>query len=153
MTHEIIPYNERHHDELVDIWHRAVVRTHAFLTEADIRFYHQIVRDGALRAIEIWISVDEDRTPTGFIGLDGTAIEALFVDPDHHGKGIGSRFIQHAAILKGDILQVDVNEQNEGACAFYKRLGFAQIGRSELDPSGKPFPILHLESNFHRLRG
>lgn len=141
---EIIPFNEKYYDELVDIWHRAVVRTHTFLTEADMRFYHEIVRDGALRALEIWISVNEDRVPTGFIGLDGSKIEALFVDPDHHGKGIGRRLIQHAESLKGDNLQVDVNEQNEGACAFYQRLGFIQIGRSELDPTGKPFPILHL---------
>jgi putative acetyltransferase len=37
-----------------------------------------------------------------------------------------------------------VNEQNEGACAFYRKLGFRQVGRSELDDSGRPFPILHL---------
>ncbi len=141
---EIIPFDEKYYDELVDIWHRAVVRTHTFLTEADIRFYHQIVRDGALKEVEIWISVNEGRVPTGFIGLEGSKIEALFIDPDHHGKGIGTRLIRHAESLKGEKLQVDVNEQNEGACAFYQRLGFVRIGRSELDPSGKPFPILHL---------
>ncbi len=141
---EIIPFDEKYYDELVDIWHRAVVRTHTFLTEADIRFYHQIVRDGALKEVEIWISVNEGRVPTGFIGLEGSKIEALFIDPDHHGKGIGRRLIQHAESLKGANLQVDVNEQNEGACAFYQRLGFVRIGRSELDPTGKPFPILHL---------
>ena len=141
----IVPYQEQYHDQLVDIWHRAVVRTHTFLAEADIQFYHQIVRNGALREVELWMALNEAQEPAGFIGLDGTKIEMLFVDPDEHGKGIGRRLVQHAKTRNGGSLQVDVNEQNEGAYLFYKRLGFVRIGRSELDPSGRPFPLLHLE--------
>lgn len=88
---------------------------------------------------------NEDAEPIGFIGRNGTMIEMLFVDPKYHGKGIGSRLINHAIKIKGRNLQVDVNEQNDGAYAFYKRLGFVQVGRSELDNSGQPFPLLHLE--------
>ncbi|GIO16198.1 GNAT family N-acetyltransferase [Cohnella xylanilytica] len=142
---EITPYQESDHDRLVEIWYRAVRRTHTFLTESDIEFYRGIVRNGALRAVEIWVSRDENREPAGFIGLDGAKIEMLFVDPDRHGRGIGTRLIEHAQQLKGRALQVDVNEQNEGACAFYRRFGFVQTGRSELDGSGKPFPLLHME--------
>ncbi|MDF2964507.1 MAG: family acetyltransferase [Paenibacillus sp.] len=69
----------------------------------------------------------------------------LFVEPKYHGKGTGRRLIKHAETLKGGNLRVDVNEQNEGAYIFYERLGFVQIGRSELDTSGRPFPQLHLE--------
>jgi len=145
MQNEIIPYREADHDRLVEIWHRAVSRTHHFLTEEDIEFYHQLVQDGALREVEIWVALNDHEQPAGFIGLDGTKIEMLFVDPDDHGKGIGSRLIKHAESLKGSRLQVDVNEQNDGACAFYKRYGFVQTGRSELDGSGRPFPLLHLE--------
>lgn len=145
MLEEITPYQESDHDLLVDIWYRAVCRTHAFLTDADIEFYREIVQNGALREVEIWVGRNENKEPTGFVGLVGTKIEMLFVDPEYHGKGIGSRLIKHVQQLKGNKLQVDVNEQNEGACAFYKRFGFVQIGRSELDGSGKPFPLLHLE--------
>jgi putative acetyltransferase len=63
----------------------------------------------------------------------------------YHGKGIGSCLINHIVKIKGSRLQVDVNEQNHGACKFYKRFGFVRMGRSELDGSGKPFPLLHLE--------
>ncbi|GIP22622.1 acetyltransferase [Paenibacillus sp. J22TS3] len=145
MSKEITPYHDNDHDTLVDIWYRAVCLTHTFLTETDIHFYRDIVQNGALREVEIWVSRNENKEPTGFIGLVGTKIEMLFVDPEYHGMGIGSRLITYAQKLKGDTLQVDVNEQNDGACAFYKRFGFVQIGRSELDGSGKPFPLLHLE--------
>jgi len=145
MRNEIVPYSDKDHDKLVDIWHEAVRRTHDFLTDADIQFYHDMVRNGALREVEIWVALNENEEPAGFIGLDGTKIEMLFVDPQYHGKGIGTRLIRHAENIKGRNLQVDVNEQNEGAYAFYKRYGFVRTGRSELDGSGRPFPLLHLE--------
>ncbi|MDQ1914841.1 acetyltransferase [Paenibacillus sp. GD4] len=145
MTHAVVPYQEDHHDTLVDIWYRAVVRTHTFLAAEDIDFYHQMVKSGVLREVEVWVGLNDNQKPAGFIGLDGTKIEMLFVDPNEHGKGIGSRLIRHAEQIKGSILQVDVNEQNEGAHVFYKRLGFVQTGRSELDGSGRPFPLLHFE--------
>ncbi|MBP1993738.1 acetyltransferase [Paenibacillus eucommiae] len=142
---EIVAYQEKAHDQLVDIWYQAVRHTHTFLTEEDIEFYKQLVQNQALKAAEVWMELNEHKEPTGFIGLDGVNIEMLFVDPKYHGKGIGSRLIQFAEKIKGSELKVDVNEQNEKASAFYKRYGFVQTGRSEVDGSGRPFPLLHLE--------
>lgn len=96
MQNEIVAYREENHDQLVDIWQRAVRRTHTFLAEEDIQFYHHIVRNGVLRELEVWMEWNTSQEPTGFIGLDGLKIEMLFVDPEHHGQGIGSRLIQHA---------------------------------------------------------
>lgn len=67
------------------------------------------------------------------------------MDPLHHGQGTGTKLIRHAERLKGPGLQVDVNEQNPKAHTFYKKYGFVQIGRSELDGSGKPFPLIHMQ--------
>ncbi|NQX60019.1 GNAT family N-acetyltransferase [Paenibacillus qinlingensis] len=144
MLNKIVPYQENYHDKLVDIWYQAVRHTHTFLTDTDIEFYHQMLQNGALKEVEIWVELNENKEPAGFIGLDGTKIEMLFVDPKYHGKGKGSRLIKHAEKVKGSNLQVDVNEQNDGAYIFYKRYGFVKKGRSELDSSGRPFPILHL---------
>jgi putative acetyltransferase len=145
MLNKIVPYQDKDHDKLVNIWYQAVNHTHTFLTAKDIEFYHTMIQNGALKEVEIWIELNGNKEPTGFIGLDGTKIEMLFIDPKYHGKGIGSRLIKHAQDIKGSNLQVDVNEQNDGAYAFYKRFGFALIGRSELDSTGRPFPLLHLE--------
>jgi len=38
-----------------------------------------------------------------------------------------------------------LNEQNEQSLAFYLRLGFKVEGRSEVDSTGKPFPLLHMQ--------
>lgn len=141
---KIIPYEAQAHEQLVDIWLRAVRATHHFLSEEDILFFHGMVRDAALTSVEVWMAVDENREPLGFIGLDGTKIEMLFVDPEVHSRGIGRQLLHQAIQLKGTALEVDVNEQNPGAHAFYTKFGFEQKGRSELDPSGRPFPIIHM---------
>lgn len=142
---QITAYLEEDHDYLVELWYRAVRETHAFLTETDIAFYRRIVDEQALKHVEVWVEKDDSGVPLGFIGLDGSMVEMLFVDPDRHGQGIGTRLLRYAEQLKGSQLRVDVNEQNDGAYAFYQRYGFVRTGRSELDGSGRPFPLLHLE--------
>ncbi|OZB95113.1 GNAT family N-acetyltransferase [Paenibacillus sp. XY044] len=142
---QLMAYQEKDHDHLVDLWYRAVRKTHTFLTEEDMSFYRRIVDEQALKHVEVWVVKDDSGIPVGFIGLDGSMVEMLFVDPDRHGQGVGTRLLRYAEQLKGSGLRVDVNEQNEGACAFYQRYGFVRVGRSELDGSGRPFPLLHLE--------
>ncbi|WP_028562421.1 acetyltransferase [Paenibacillus pinihumi] len=141
----IIPYHADIHDQLVDIWHRAVRQTHSFLSEEDIQFYHQMVREAALTSVEVQVALNENREPVGFIGTDGQMIEMLFIDPDYHGQGIGKQLLNHIIEQKGSDLTVDVNEQNDGAKGFYEHYGFVQTGRSELDGSGRPFPLLHMK--------
>lgn len=142
---QMTAYQAEDHDHLVELWYRAVRETHTFLTEADIAFYRRIVDEQALKQAEVWVEKDDSGVSLGFIGLDGSMVEMLFVDPDRHGQGIGTRLLRYAEQLKGSRLRVDVNEQNERAYAFYRRYGFIRTGRSELDGSGRPFPLLHLE--------
>lgn len=136
-------YADEDNARLVDIWLAAVRATHHFLTEDDIQFFLPRLRDLHIPALEVHVAEGEDGKLLGFAGLDGANLEMLFIDPIHHGRGIGKKLVDHAVALKGR-LKVDVNEQNPGALAFYLKCGFTQVGRSELDGSGKPFPLLHL---------
>jgi putative acetyltransferase len=102
----------------------------------------QALRDGAM---EVWVVVAADGTAIGWMGLAGSHVEALFVAPEARGTGAGRQCIEHAqARAPTAALTVDVNEQNPAAAGFYRRLGFVQVGRSPLDSTGRPFPILHL---------
>lgn len=71
-------------------------------------------------------------------------LEMLFIDPEYRGKKIGKILLNYS-IDNLNVTKVDVNEQNEQAIGFYKHFGFEVIGHSELDSSGKPYPILHME--------
>lgn len=128
---------------LLDIWLGAVRATHHFLQPADIEALLPQVRDLYLPAVEVWVAVDSEDRPQGFIGLNESHVEMLFIDPDSRGRGLGRALLDFVRELRG-ILSVDVNEQNPQAVGFYLHYGFAQTGRSPLDGEGRPFPLLHM---------
>jgi putative acetyltransferase len=133
------------HAALLALWERSVRATHDFLTEDDVAFFRPLVAEG-LRgdALELWVLADAADAPLGFMGLAGDRIEALFLAPEARGQGGGRRLVAHAQALRGGVLALDVNEQNGPARAFYERLGFSVVGRSPLDGTGRPFPLLHM---------
>lgn len=131
------------HPDLARVWESAVRATHHFLTEEDIVFFRNLLPQ-AFGLLDVQMANDRDDA-LGFIGVHGHRIEALFVHADHHGQGIGRALLDHVIASAPDAAwEVDVNEQNPQAVRFYKRYGFEQTGRSALDSSGKPFPLLHL---------
>jgi GNAT superfamily N-acetyltransferase len=81
------------------------------VARSDLEFFREIVQNGALRELELWIECEDAVKPRGFIGLFGAKIEALFIAPEFHGRGIGRGLVQHAEQLKGPKLQVDVNDR------------------------------------------
>lgn len=130
-------------ERLVQVWEAAVRATHDFLTEGDILFFRQFVRDGLIGQLELACVRDQDGELLAFLGVTGNRIEALFVHPEWRGSGLGKRLLLHGIDALG-ATEVDVNEQNEQAVAFYRRMGFAARSRSELDKAGLPFPLLRM---------
>jgi len=124
------------------LWEASVRATHLFLTEEDIQFLIPFV-EKAIASHELWCTKDVMGSPTAFLCVVDSKIEMLFVHPENRGKGIG-RALTEYSISRFNAREVDVNEQNAQAVGFYEKLGFHVVGRSELDPTGKPFPILHM---------
>ncbi len=133
-------------DRLAALWEAAVRATHHFLAEADIDHLRPLVREQYLPSAKLVGARDARGEWLGFLGVDGDELEALFVHPDRHGRGIGRMLAEHA-IRELGVVRVDVNEQNPGAVAFYERIGFLVVGRSEVDGQGREFPILKMRLN------
>lgn len=132
-------------DRIVGIWRSAVLSTHAFLAPSDFTAIERMVAEEYVPGTPLWLAVDVKDRAVGFMGLSGTHIDSLFVDPELQRAGIGRRLVDHAALVsEGRALTVDVNEQNGPAIGFYERMGFRRIGRSPLDDAGRPYPLLHL---------
>jgi putative acetyltransferase len=131
-------------DLLPDLWLRSVRATHTFLTEDDIQFFLPLVRDylGSAES-ELWVLCSDSGALMGFMGMSGSKMESLFLAPEFQRRGGGKRLVRHAQELRGE-LTVDVNEQNPAARRFYEACGFVVEGRSELDDTGRPFPLLHM---------
>jgi len=90
-----------------------------------------------------WVACDDTATIKGFMGMSGSKMESLFLAPEFQRRGAGRRMVRHAQALHGE-LTTDVNEQNLPARAFYEKCGFVVEGRSDLDASGRPYPLLHM---------
>lgn len=155
-------------DALTDLWEASVRATHAFLAPEDIPFFRQMVRREALPTVDLYViretgagvseagnsGAEESRAGkfgTGnsdafaaFAGVNGDMLEMLFVAPEARGRGLGRVLVEYVTGHCG-VRRVDVNEQNPQAAGFYRRMGFRTTQRDAVDPSGKPYPILHME--------
>ncbi|MDR3349266.1 MAG: GNAT family N-acetyltransferase [Acidaminococcales bacterium] len=129
--------------EIMRVWEMSVRASHAFLQEEDILFYKKQIPATGLDNVRLFAVRDASRKILGFMGTSAEKIEMLFIIPHMRGKGIGRTFIDYA-VKKLRVKKVDVNEQNENAVEFYRKMGFAVKARSELDMAGRPYPVLHL---------
>lgn len=98
-----------------------------------------------------FVSVDGD-SMTGFYALEHAhagvwELDALFVEPDHIGNGIGRALVQHAirqATAAGAdrlIIQGDPN-----AAAFYFAIGAKKVGtRASRSISGRDLPVFEID--------
>ncbi|WP_189437722.1 acetyltransferase [Pseudovibrio japonicus] len=139
---QIRPSNEQDTAQILEIWRRAVDATHHFLEPHDLKAIEQEVA-AFFPQVRFVLAVDDQDKPLGFMFLHEGHLEALFVDPSHHGKGIGKQLIK-AALAEHPNLTTDVNEQNTQAVGFYRSIGFQETGRSELDAQGRPYPLIHM---------
>ena len=130
-------------DALTLLWESSVRATHDFLAPEDIAFFRRMVREEALQAVELYVVRDNENGFAAFAGVEADMLEMLFVAPAARGKGLGRELVEYLVAQRG-IGRVDVNEQNTQAVGFYARMGFRVASRDALDPSGRPYPILHL---------
>jgi len=145
MSSEFIvrPATAADHARIAVVWEDAVRATHDFLAEEDILFFRGFLPE-IFGRLDVRVA-DRGGDIGGFVATAERHVEALFVAPALHGQGLGRKLLDH--VIGDDpstAWTVDVNEQNPGATRFYERYGFVQVGRSELDASGRPFPLLHL---------
>jgi putative acetyltransferase len=125
--------------EIMRVWESSVLATHHFLAKADFEYFKSIIPGEVLPALTLYVIGDDHIA--GVLGIAGDNLEMLFIEAESRGKGYGKLLAQFAIELQ--IKKVDVNEQNEQAIGFYRKMGFVQVGRSEVDGLGKPYPLLH----------
>ena len=82
------PSESRDASRILDIWSKAVDATHGFLLPADRVAIGEEV-EAFLPQAPLTLAVDVSDRPLGFMFLHEGHMEALFIDPDHHGQGIG----------------------------------------------------------------
>ena len=138
----IVPYEEKFRDAVVTLWERSARATHHFVALDDLVYYKDAVSKIDFFSFSVFCQFQNNRM-TGILGVAGTDLAMLFVDPDFIGQGFGKQLMLFALNdLKAET--VEVNEQNIQAVDFYRKFGFVVYDRAEKDSEGKDYPLLKM---------
>jgi putative acetyltransferase len=83
-----------------------------------------------LRKDTVFVALDEQRRPIGFIAFSDGWINHLYVSPSHQGLGIGGLLLDKA-MQSSKTLKLWTFERNELARRFYEKHGFSVIDRTD----------------------
>ncbi len=130
--------------QLLAIWERSVRATHIFLSEEEILQIKPYVPQALAGVAHLLAVMQENGTPSGFMGVDNGKLEMLFLDPALRRQGYGRRLIQKG-ITEYGVSEVTVNEQNPEAIKFYEAMGFRTYKRADCDEQGGPYPLYYMK--------
>ncbi len=130
--------------QLLEIWENSVKATHLFLSDNEIKKIKKYVPHAILRVSYLIIIENESHKPIGFMGIEGTKLEMLFIKNSERGKELGKKLLNYG-IENYNVNELAVNEQNPNAKGFYEYMGFRTYKRTELDEQGNPYPILYMK--------
>ena len=139
----IRPYSDGDIDELLDVWHRASLLAHPFLTKDFLTAERGQIADHWMAIADTTVYASDGRV-VGFLSLIGNEVGAIFVDPDQHGRGIGRALMDNARDAH-PVLELDVFEANVIGRRFYDAYGFEVIDRHMNEVAGQPELRLRLD--------
>ena len=113
-------------DDVALIWYRSGVDEYHYLP----RFQalneleaQRIFREVIVPKNQIWLE-EKNSLVRGFLALDNSYIDRLYVDPDCQRAGAGTRLLDHAKSIFPDGLHLHTHQQNLRARNFYEKHGF-----------------------------
>jgi diamine N-acetyltransferase len=91
--------------------------------------FYFLERDGKIAG---YMKVNEGDAQTGFRDPDGLEVERIYVTREHQGRGLGKSLVEEAEHIAREkrkrFLWLGVWERNVDAIAFYRRMGFREVG-------------------------
>lgn len=125
MNIRLIAENEL--ETVLQLWRATSAATYDFLavphTEAEDRGYFTSV---IAVQNQLWVAA-EDGQILGFLAINGSYVDRLYVHPDQQRKGVGRALLNHAKMLSPDGLELATHVKNVNACAFYEEQGFVAV--------------------------
>jgi ribosomal protein S18 acetylase RimI-like enzyme len=128
-TVDIRPLREDEVDAVVRLWHVTKRDAYPYLPleqsrtlDEDVRFF----RDVILPRSSVWVA-DDGGALLGFMALEGSYIDRLYIHPDQQRRGVGTALMRKAMDLSPGGLQLHTHQQNTQARAFYEQHGFRAV--------------------------
>ena len=118
----IRPYHPDDIPAILDIWYQATILAHPFLEAAFLAQEKENIQNIYLPNTKSWV-YEESGKPIGFISMIDNEIGAIFLYPDYHGQGIGTKLIEFVHSFN-KVLEVEVFANNKIGVPFYQNYGF-----------------------------
>ena len=122
--------NQNDINRIAEIWLDTNIKVHNFIPKDYWKNYSEKIKEMFLNA-EIYVYQDEKNEIQGFIGMNHSYIEGIFVWKEERSKGIGKQLLDFVKSIKPE-LTLNVYQKNERAIKFYERENF-RIEKEELD--------------------
>ena len=128
------PIDAAYAQRMIDEWWTPAVFTRSMQTNT-----HLVAEvDGEVVALANLGRLSQSYRDFPHVTGDREVMWKLYVHPDHHGRGIGSRLLAEVeSRVDGDELWLEVVDGNEQAFAFYRARGFEEVERT---PDGGQWP-------------
>jgi ribosomal protein S18 acetylase RimI-like enzyme len=113
----------------VKLWHVTKKDAYPYLPleqerklDDDAKFF----REKLLPRCDIWVA-DQEGQLVGFLAIQGSYVDRLYVLPNAQRAGVGSTLIKHAMKLSPNGLDLHTHQKNLVARSFYEKYGFVAI--------------------------
>lgn len=120
---------------VTDIWLESSIIAHDFITEQYWKQNQKLMEEHYLSLSKVYVA-EKNGVNSAFIALIDYQVAALFVHPDHQGKGFGTLLLQHVKCLK-DVLELKVYQKNITSLGFYLNKGFEIVAEALDPPTGE----------------
>lgn len=118
-------YENQDERRIIEIWLSSSSLAHPFLDTAFVEKIKKDMKEIYLPNAETWVYEYNDNV-IGFISMIGNEIGGLFVQPDQHSKGVGTKLVNFIGGFHKE-LEVEVFRDNKIGRAFYAKYGFKMI--------------------------
>jgi putative acetyltransferase len=122
-------------DAVLSSWESATRLAHPFMTDEFLAQERKNTAEMYLPNTDTWV-IEIDEEVVGFMALMGNEVGAIFLQPEHHGKGAGQVLMDKARELQGD-LEVEVFSENIIGRKFYSKYGFEFLEERLHEPTGQ----------------
>lgn len=113
--------------EIMNIWLQSNTQAHDFIPESYWTGMVPVVKE-MLPLANIYVYYLDDKI-VGFIGLNDSHIEGIFIDPEYQSHGFGKQLLDYAKEISST-LTLNVYDKNMRAKSFYLRENFKIIEES-----------------------